>query len=210
MNNLSESFTCLLGVRQVECLSPFSFSMYLNELEEELILKVLDGVSLGMLNLYLLLYADDIILFANTPEALQQSLNVLAGYCDRWKLTVNDKKTKIMIFRKGGRLPGYLHFYFNETELEIVSSFKYLGVVFTSGGSFNETDKLLSGQSLKAIFKLNQYINKFAGLSPEHILDLFDKLISPILNYAGEVWGFNKGLQVELFHLSFCKRTFGC
>ena len=102
-----------------------------------------------------------------------------------------------------------MHFYYNETELEIVSSFKYLGVVFTSGGSFNETDKLLSGQSLKAIFKLNQYINKFAGLSPGHILDLFDKLISPILNYAGEVWGFNKGLQVERSHLSFCKRTLG-
>ena len=63
----------------------------------------MEGVSLGMLNLYLLLYADDIILFANTPEALQQSLNVLAGYCDRGKLTVNGKKSKIIIFRKGGK-----------------------------------------------------------------------------------------------------------
>ena len=28
-------------------------------------------------------------------------------------------------------------------------------------------------------------------------------------HYAGEVWGFNKRLQVERSHLSFCKRTSG-
>ena len=34
-NQLSEEFSCMLGVRQGECLSPFLFSMFLNDLEEE-------------------------------------------------------------------------------------------------------------------------------------------------------------------------------
>ena len=43
----------------------------------------------AMLNLCLLLYANDIILLANSAENLQNSLNVSADYCTRWKLTVN-------------------------------------------------------------------------------------------------------------------------
>ena len=105
-----------------------------------------------MLNLGLLLYADDIILLANSEESLQNSLNVLADYSARWKLTVNTTKTKIMVFRKGGRLPNNLSFKYNDSNIEIVSKFKYLGIVFTSGGSFNETDKMLSGQALIAFF----------------------------------------------------------
>ena len=72
-----------------------------------------------------------------------------------------------------------LVFYYNGEPLEIVSKFKYLGVVFTAGGSFSEAQNTLAGQAQKAIFKMNKYLNKFTYLSPRHKLELFDKLISP-------------------------------
>ena len=53
----------------------------------------------------------------------------------KWKLTVNIEKSKIIVFRKGGQLPRNLKFYYDGSELSIVSSFSYLGVVFTPGGS---------------------------------------------------------------------------
>ena len=62
-NRLSNDFTCLLGVRQGECLSPFLFSMYVNDLEEKLAGDGFKGVEVGMLKLLLLLYADDIVGF---------------------------------------------------------------------------------------------------------------------------------------------------
>ena len=208
-NLLSESFTCQIGVRQGECLSPFLFSMYLNDLESELATKGVDGINIGMLNLYLLLYADDIVLFGKTSEDLQHALSILENYCNRWKLTVNTSKTKIMIFKKGGRLPNDLHFVYNNKDIEIVNKFCYLGVVFTSGGSSFETQKTLSGQALKAIFKLNKYLYNFTPLRPSHVLDLFDKLVSPILNYGSEVWGFYKSKSIETVHLQFCKKLLG-
>ena len=62
-NVLSDEFSSYIGVRQGECLSPFLFSMYLNDLENEFVTKGLDGFDIGMLKLYILLYADDIVFF---------------------------------------------------------------------------------------------------------------------------------------------------
>ena len=45
-------------------------------------------------------------------------------------------------------------FKYEENVLEIVSTFTYLGIVFTTGGYFNTCFEMLAGQALKAIFKL--------------------------------------------------------
>ncbi|MEW8542097.1 MAG: reverse transcriptase family protein, partial [Candidatus Thiodiazotropha sp.] len=112
-NAVSEGFESMLGVRQGECLSPFLFAMYLNDLEEVYIHKGYEGIEIGMVKLFLLLYADDIILFAATAEELQSSLDILYDYSKRWKLKVNTEKTKILIFRKGGILSRTLAFYYD-------------------------------------------------------------------------------------------------
>ena len=56
---------------------------------------------------------------------------------------------------------------------------------------------------------MNKYIYKFTHLSPRHRLEHFDKLITLILNYDSEVWGFVQGSAVERVHLQFCKRLLG-
>ena len=207
-NCLSEVFIPTLGVAQGECISPFLFSMYLNDLEQEFLLKGYEGVEIGMLKLCLLLYADDVLLFSETEQGLQQGFIILQEYCDKWKLTVNTEKTKVMIFKKGGRQSTNI-FTFNGKNIEVVSKFNYLGVVFTCGGAFSETHSALSGQALKAIYKLKSYLNKFTNITIKHRLDLFDKMILPILNFGSEVWGFHKETKLEKVHLNFCKQLLG-
>lgn len=183
--------------------------MYLNDLEEELSVKGVKGVVIGMFKLFLLLYADDIVLFGETDADLQNALNILEDYCSRWKLTVNTQKTKIMVFRKGGRLSSNFKFTYQDKTIEVINKFSYLGIVFTSGGSSYETQKTLSGQALKAIFTLNKYLYNFTSLKTSHVLELFDKLVTPILNYGSEVWGFYKSASIETVHLQFCKKILG-
>jgi hypothetical protein len=43
------------------------------------------------------------------------------------------------------------------------------------------------------------------NLSIQCQLDLFDKIIKPILLYGCEVWGFSKNEIIERVHLQFCK-----
>ena len=52
-------------------------------------------------------------------------------------------------------------------------------------------------------------MHSFTALNPSHSLDLFDKLISRILNYGSEVWGYHKAKSIETVHMQFCKRMLG-
>ena len=47
------------------------------------------------------------------------------------------------------------------------------------------------------------------ALTPSHVLELFDKLVSPILNFGSEVWGFHKSPSIETIRLQFCKKLLG-
>ena len=150
------SITCIsdasfsnICVRHGVCLSPFLFSTYLNGLEEEMNSKGADGVDIGMMKLFLLLYADDIVLFAHFPAHLQHLLEVLQNYCARYRLMVNTSQTKILISRKGGRIPTDLKFNNNGEETDIVKTFSYLGIVFTSGGSCHEAQTFWRVKCLK-------------------------------------------------------------
>jgi len=114
-----------------------------------------------------------------------------------------------MIFKKSGRLPNNTVFNSDNVEIEIVKNFTYLGIVFRTGGSFSKTQSALSGQALKAIFQINKYLHKFTSLSVQHRLDLCEKLITPILNYGSQVWGFAHCTCIERVHLQCCKRLLG-
>lgn len=118
-NELSNDFSCYLGVRQGECPSPFLFSMYLNDIEDVFIRNKFQGVHVDMLKLFLLLYADDIVILSESGPGLQNGLDILYEYCQVWKLKVNTNKTKIMIFRSGGILPRNLRFTYNDQNVEI-------------------------------------------------------------------------------------------
>ena len=89
---------------------PFLFAIYLNDLEEFLTehcktgLDTLNSLSVENLNVYmklfLLLYADDTVIFAESQQELQQILKLFEHYCNIWKLKVNISKTKIVVFSK--------------------------------------------------------------------------------------------------------------
>ena len=90
---VSESFACKLGVRQGECLSPFLFAVYVNDLEYNM-RNTGAGVTVNDMKIFLLLYADDAVIFSEISTGLQSGVNELQKYCERWKLTLNTTKSR--------------------------------------------------------------------------------------------------------------------
>lgn len=209
----SAFFPCMIGVRQGDNLSPFLFSLYLNDLE-----NYLDEKNVGLtvdyddedisvfLKLFVLLYADDTVIFGDSPEELQKSLNAFEQYCDEWKLTINTNKTKVIIFSHS-KAKSNLHFYLNDTELEIVNDFTYLGVKFSKSGSFKSAKEHIAEQGNKALFSLLRKIRDL-NLPYDVQIDLFEKTIKPVLLYGCEVWGSGNCDIIERVNLKFLKTIF--
>lgn len=205
MGNVSSSFDCLLGVRQGESLSPLLFSMFINDMESELSNKGVEGITCDDLKLCMLLYADDSVILAESRDGLQEGLDCLYDYCQRWKLTVNTDKTKVLVFCKGGRRSHDDHWFYGDHILEVVNKFCYLGVVFSTSGKFRNAQQTLAEQARKAIFALKNHTRQFYDLKPDLMCMLFDKMIVPILSYGSEIWGLDSADQVERVHVQYCK-----
>ena len=61
----------------------------------------------------------------------------------------------------------------------------------------------MHGQALKSLFTLKSYLIRFPNMTVKHNLDLFDKLIEPILNDSCEIWGVNAIVKLENIHMHF-------
>jgi lipid II:glycine glycyltransferase (peptidoglycan interpeptide bridge formation enzyme) len=78
------------------------------------------------------MYADDVILISETASGLQNCLNQLSKYCERWNLEINTSKSKAMIFNNRGRLKtDVLKFNSSIIENVIIRSYTYLGITLS-------------------------------------------------------------------------------
>ena len=130
-------------------MSPILFSLFLNDIEMQLADRGNEGFTIEQLYIYLLLFADDAVIFSETPEGLQKSLDNFEIYCKKWYLTVNVQKTKVVVFRKGGNLAQNKVWSYNGQQLETVASFYFQGIVLSSGGSYKQATKTLQTRALK-------------------------------------------------------------
>lgn len=210
----SDFFACNIGVRQGENLSPFLFSLFINDIEQYLednnvsSLEMINDISTDILEnylkIFLLLYADDTVLVSETVEGMQNMLNVFHEYCNIWKLDVNVDKTKVVIFTKR-RNRENIKFKFNDIELSNCDIYNYLGICFSYNNSFVNAKKKLVEQAQKALYSVYYKIRNLV-IPVDLQLKIFDTLIAPILLYASEVIGFEKNDNIEKVHLQFLKR----
>ena len=139
-------------------------------------------------NISCLMYADDLIIMSTSHEALQKCIHNLEVYCDKWKLEVNMKKTKILIFNKQGSLIKRHTFFYRGNKIENVTEYKYLGFTFTASGSSTTGIATLVKQAKKSWFAIRHYLFNSRNRDINTHLSLFDSQVKPILLYACEAW----------------------
>ena len=81
---------------------PLLFDLFIDTLAREI-----KALGLGVEGVSILLYADDVVLVAETPKDLQKLLDAAAVFFMKWRLEANLSKTKVMAF--GVRATGTLH-----------------------------------------------------------------------------------------------------
>ena len=175
-SNVAE-MTC--GTPQGSILGPLFFLLYVNDLKIEH-----NGVKT-------LLYADDTVLYVSGTNLrdisikLQSSLNNFILWSSKNKLTLNESKTKLMVFasnRKYKTLPlMHLPIYANQERLRFVTSYKYLGVTLDHELNFN--------QHVKELKKSLSYKSYLLGILKHYVptpimLKIYKTYALPLFDYA--------------------------
>ena len=108
-------------------------------------------------NILMFMYADDVASGMDTVSRMQKILNVLSKYCKKWGLIVSIAKTKILVFRRVGKIKNNEKWLFDGTPIEMVDFYKYLGVLFTSNLNWSMCKKTLSLQAKKGLHMFYRY-----------------------------------------------------
>ena len=187
----------------------YLFAFYLNDLPDLLKQNPEGGVQVGNTRVFLLMFADDIVMVSNSPVGLQNSLDLFYDYCHKWKLVVNMQKSKVLICKRlGHNLVSEVWFYGDQL-LDICDEYTYLGITFTTGGITNRSINILTSQAKKVLASMYNHVQRLGTFPPTVALRCFHTCISPILNYSAGVWGYMAAQCMQTLLNRFCKNTLG-
>lgn len=175
--HLSRNFTLGSGVPQGSNLGPLLFVLFINDL----LLKI-DCPVLG--------YADDIKIFseiacADDEVLLQRNLDTLHQWCDTNKLRLNIAKCCVVRYSRSVQV-STTSYYIDGVELELVSEFKDLGVLFDPCLSFKPHILHICSEAFKSlgfIMRVSKYFTSTAVLKTLYFAYVLSKI-----EYACLVW----------------------
>ena len=155
------------------------FSIFINEVATKIKELGRHGVQFmpGLIEQFIILFADDIALMSSTAQGLQHQLNLLYNMCNQLALEINTAKTKVMVFRKGGFLGRNEKWYLGQEEVEVVKKFVYLGFTFTTSMTMTQNVKTLALKGKKAAYELVRVKNKLEVITKEIYFKIFDTQI---------------------------------
>ena len=204
-NNKCDFFTIERGVRQGCILLPHLFSLYTEQVMREADIDGL-GFSIAGRNITDLRYADDTALLADNPTSMRRILHKVDMAGRTAGLKLNAKKTKVMhVKRSNSRNENVLKV--DNTPLENVESFKYLGSIKTHDGS---SSKDISARIGMAKSRMTQLTNiwKSHSISTNLKIELLKCLVWPVLLYGCESWTQKKtdNSKIEACEMWFYRR----
>ena len=186
------AFTSDVGVKQGDPLSPLLFGLFIDRCAEFIDTRCL-GVQVGGQRVKVMLYADDLVIVAESKDDLQSALHALGDFCEATSMKVNVDKSEVVVFNRrfwtcGQQVRG--RWIYQEVHLPVSDSFVYLGVKF-SDAPFTLKDAKARGLSKArgALFAMMQRCHSIKLFNPHILGRLFDALVLPVLSYGSEMWG---------------------
>jgi len=207
-HKLSHSFPLRMGIRQGNVNSTLEFSVFIDELCKTLASR---GYGVEVFGTWIgdVFFADDFVLLARDALELQLMLDVVDLHSKRWHFRINSEKTKVMIFRGTGTdlspsdpasppvnedcdhmnvTPTTVGWTMYGEPLEVVESFKYLGIYINPTISWvPQTNKKRAVMK----FSVQRCVRKGMcdrGLPIANTTTVYKTLVVSSVLFGAEVW----------------------
>ena len=186
-NTLSETYAITSGVKQGGILSPFLFTVFMNDL---LIIIRKKGLGCHVKSMFLgaIMFADDLALITPSRYAMQELISVCDSYCKEHGLSFNAKKSKSIIFGKKFDTIVPASLTLNNEPIQYIKEWKYLGCLVVSGKEFTFSCRNELSNFRRSV---NSIIASIAKPSEQVSMMMLYQFSIPILTYASEVKEFS-------------------
>ena len=168
------------GLKQGYSLSPLLFNLYINDLAFKIDALGI-GVKTGDHTVSSLLYADDIVLIAESEPDLQSMLDIMGTWCKNNLVSINASKTNIVYFRNLSVPQSNVTFSVNDDAISYASQYKYLGLVLSEHLDYSITAKVVAESTNRALGLLIAKSKAFGGLQYGPITKLYESVVCPII-----------------------------
>ena len=185
---LSGWFSVNNGLKQGCVISPLLFNIFINDLIDA-VKKLNVGIDIGNEKICILLYADDVVFLSENENDLQKILNTLECWCCNNDINVNLEKSKIVHFRSQSTERTNFSFVFNGLNMEIVSSYTYLGLLLTEFLSYEDMAKAVAKSAGRALGLLISKYKAHGGFQYDVFTKLFDSVVWSVIDYGASIWG---------------------
>jgi hypothetical protein len=184
---LQEWYEEVVGLREGCVLSPLIFAVYIAELATEIESKV-EGVMV-------LLFADDVIIVADTRKDLQKALDIAFDYSRKWRFAFNVgvEKSAVLVVGKGGgeaihpRSTVLDSFFLGEREIPFTQEYKYLGVIMEGGRGKKARRQAALKRARGAFWRAWGLGMGKEEMSAKAAAKLWEVLVMPVLEYGAEL-----------------------
>ncbi|UYV65519.1 hypothetical protein LAZ67_3004583 [Cordylochernes scorpioides] len=167
----------------------------------------LPGIYLpGHGTIHLLLFADDIVLFGESKINLQIKINLIKIYFEENGLTLNQSKSKIVVFRNGGRLARSDVWFWGQQPMTISSKYTYLGYPLTTKNPTAYVAQHFKSKALVATNAVWRILSKSRTKSFGAVMKLLDSIVLSTLLYSAKLWATNQIRVVNQIQDIFLRR----
>ncbi len=146
----------------------------------------------------LLMFANDIVLLANSPSELQTTINKVSDWCERWRLFINTTKTHVIHFRASQT---HITFRCRNKVIEKLDRVSYLGMEMNEHVNLEIIANRLIYAASRALGALTAKYYQTKGMTFEVYQIIYKTCVSPIMDYASEVWGYKNTPNLKQYNI---------
>lgn len=177
-------------------LSAVHFVIYIDAVTPAVTQGRTTSICIGNRELFLLKYADDVVLILPGSDYLRKSNNRVVQFSSKNNLIMNSRKSVTMVVRGAKRCRPCTSVRVDDGELEQVEVFKYLGFPFDSRLCLSQSAKDLAACCEKSYYHYRQRLRDPGPGYPLKVLEtLFKAMVQSACNFDAEIVGGHVGTE---------------